>query len=58
MKSYAFLFWAYNVIWIGLAVYLFYLLARLRRIDRRLGSVESALGQAPNAGTDQESSNS
>jgi CcmD family protein len=56
MKSYAFLFWAYNVIWIALAAYVLYLLARLRRVDRRLGGVESALKQAP--GRAQESSRS
>ena len=58
MKSYAFLFWAYNVIWIGLAAYLFYLLARLRRVDRRLDNVERALEQASSAAADQESNTS
>ena len=36
MKSYSFLFWAYNVVWIGLAAYLFFLLQRMRRVDRRI----------------------
>ena len=43
MKSYAFLFWAYNVIWTGLAAYLLFLILRLRRVDRRLDSVEREL---------------
>ena len=43
MKSYAFLFWAYNVIWLVLAGYLLFLLRRLSRTDRRLESVEREL---------------
>ena len=45
MKSYAFLFWAYNVIWIGIAGYLMLLFLRLRRVDRRLDGVERELEQ-------------
>ena len=30
MKSYDFLFWAYNVIWLGLAGFLFYVLGDYR----------------------------
>jgi CcmD family protein len=40
VKSYAFLFWAYNVVWIGIAGYLLCLGFRLRRIDRRLDNLE------------------
>jgi CcmD family protein len=40
LKSYAFLFWAYNVVWIGIAGYLLCLGFRLRRIDRRLDNLE------------------
>lgn len=40
MKSYAFLFWAYNVIWAGLAAWLLLLILRLRRLERRLAAVE------------------
>jgi CcmD family protein len=40
VKSYAFLFWAYNVVWAGLAGYLLWLIVRLRRVDRRIAALE------------------
>lgn len=40
MKSYWFLFWAYNVVWLILAGYVLYLVLRLKRVDRRLDGVE------------------
>ncbi len=43
MKSYAFLFWAYTVIWIGLAAYIALLIARLRRAAARLERAEAEL---------------
>jgi len=43
LKSYAFLFWAYNVIWAGVAAYLLFLLLRLGRITRRLDTLESEI---------------
>ena len=43
MKSYAFLFWAYNVIWAGLALYLLMLGLKLERIGRRLDGLEQEL---------------
>lgn len=49
MKSYAFLFWAYNVVWAGLAAWVAWLLLRLGRIDRRLQSLERELGREPGA---------
>ncbi len=36
MKSFDFLFWAYNLIWLLLAGYLALLFTRLRRLERRL----------------------
>jgi len=45
VKSYAFLFWAYNVIWIGIAAYMLLLFLRIRRVDRRLESVERAIAE-------------
>ena len=57
MKSYAFLFWGYNVIWTILAGYLLYLLVRLGRVSRRLDGIERALESAERSG-DQESSGS
>jgi CcmD family protein len=40
LNSYVFLFWAYNVVWIGIAGYLLFLGSRLRRLDRRLQALE------------------
>jgi len=56
MKSYVFLFWAYNAIWLVLAGYLFFLLLRLRRVERSLDAVQRASGGA--AADDQLSSDS
>ena len=52
MKSYDFLFWAYNVIWAGIAGFLLFVLLRLRRTERRLDRVERELEResAPPAG--------
>ena len=36
MKSYSFLFWAYNVVWIGIAAYVAFLVLRLRGVADRL----------------------
>ena len=56
VKSYEFLFWAYNVIWLALAGYLLFVILRLGRVARRLDGVERALGvDRPD---DQESSSS
>jgi len=41
MKSYAFLFWGYLVVWVGLAAYFVVLMRRLSRIGRRLDALES-----------------
>ena len=46
MKSYSFLFWAYNVIWLGLAVYLWWMMSRLRQVGKRLEGIESRLSRA------------
>ncbi len=54
MKTYWFLFWAYNVIWAGLAVFCLLLILRLRRVSRRLDGVESEIAR----GRGQESSGS
>ena len=43
MKSYWFLFWAYNVVWAGLVVYLLFLGGRLTRALRRLDQLERRL---------------
>ena len=36
MKSYGFLFWAYAIVWIGIAGYGAYLGMRLRAVEKRL----------------------
>jgi len=56
LKSYAFLFWAYNVIWLALAGFTLLVMLRLGRVARRLDGVERALESA--GGADQESSGS
>jgi len=47
MKSYAFLFWGYNVVWIGIAVYVAILVWRVRRLDGRLDRLEQRLSREP-----------
>ena len=49
MKSYAFLFWAYNVVWAGLVAYLLFLAGRLRRAGRRLDQLERRLSREATA---------
>ncbi len=49
MKSYAFLFWAYNAIWLVLSGYLLFLLLRLNRLERSLDTVERALERSASA---------
>jgi len=48
VKSYAFLFWAYNVIWLVLAGYLLFLMLRLRRLDDRLARLEREIERGAN----------
>ena len=43
MKSYSFLFWAYNVIWLGIATYLLFVFLRVRHVDRRLENLSREL---------------
>jgi len=43
VKSYAFLFWAYNVIWLGIATYLLFVFLRVRHLDRRLENLTREL---------------
>jgi CcmD family protein len=42
MKNYGFLFWAYAVIWIGIAAYVAFLGVRLRKVADRLDRLEGA----------------
>jgi len=43
VKSYWFLFWAYNVIWLAISGFLLMAFLRVRRIDRRLDGIERQL---------------
>jgi CcmD family protein len=43
VKSYDFLFWAYNVIWLGIAGFLLFVLLRVRGAERRLDRLESEM---------------
>lgn len=43
MKSYPFLYWAYNVFWVGIAAYLAFLAVRLHRVRRQLEALERRL---------------
>ena len=45
MKSYAFLFWAYNVIWILLALYVAFVMARIGKVSKRIEAMERALSR-------------
>jgi CcmD family protein len=36
IREFRFIFWAYNLIWIGLAAYLVYLLVRMNRLTREV----------------------
>lgn len=45
MKSYSFLFWAYNVIWLCLAAWLLLVFLRVRSMDRRLDGLERSAGR-------------
>jgi len=50
MKNYAFLFWAYLVIWLGLAGFLLGTLVRMRRVDERLDRLEHELARSEREG--------
>jgi CcmD family protein len=50
VKSFAFLFWAYNVIWLVIAGYLLSMVIRMGRLDRRLDRVERELDRESAAG--------
>ena len=44
MKNFSFLFWAYNIIWAGLALFLVMTWRRLSRSERRLEQLERERG--------------
>jgi CcmD family protein len=50
VKSYWFLFWAYSVIWAGIAAYLLFVFLRVKRVDRRLDGLERELERRTSAG--------
>jgi CcmD family protein len=45
MKNFEFLFWAYNVIWAGIALFIVLLLLRLRRVNQRVERLERAVAE-------------
>jgi CcmD family protein len=51
MKSYAFLFWGYLVVWAGLTLYFITLLRKIADVARRLDALEGRAkrGGAPQA---------
>jgi CcmD family protein len=51
MKSYAFLFWGYLVVWIGLMIYFVVLGRRIASVAKRLDALEARTqrGDAPRA---------
>lgn len=50
MKSYDFLFWGYNTIWIGIAAYVAFMVVRLKRVGERLDRLEARLRDRPGPG--------
>lgn len=52
MKGYAFLFWAYTIVWLGIVGYLAFLGARLRNVGARIDRLERSL-EAPHDRRDQ-----
>ncbi len=42
MKNYAFLFWAYTIVWLGIAGYLVYMMRKLRDVGTRVARLERA----------------
>ncbi|MDX1389681.1 MAG: CcmD family protein [Acidobacteriota bacterium] len=43
MKNYEFLFWAYAVIWAGLAAFIGFAIYRLEKVGRRVERLERAV---------------
>lgn len=39
-SGYPFLYWAYNIIWIGIAAYVVFLVVRLARVRERIARLE------------------
>lgn len=46
-KSYDFLFWAYNVVWLAIVGYVVFIALRLRRVGLRLDRLERKLAGNP-----------
>jgi len=45
LKSYEFLFWAYNIIWAAIAGYILMTFLRVRRVESRLDGLERELSR-------------
>jgi CcmD family protein len=58
-KGYPFLYWAYNIIWIGIVAYVSYVLFRLSSLQKRLDRLERRIGGgSPQSPSSQKSSGS
>jgi CcmD family protein len=49
VRNYAYLFWGYTVVWLGIAAYLFSMFARLRRVGRRVEALEAEVRRLTDA---------
>ena len=45
MRSYDFLFWAYNIIWAAIAGYILMTFLRVRRVETRLDGLEREMAR-------------
>lgn len=45
MRSYDFLFWAYNIIWLAVAGYILMTFLRVRRVETRITALEREMNR-------------
>lgn len=45
MRSYDFLFWAYNIIWLAVAGYILMTFLRVRRVETRIDALEREMNR-------------
>lgn len=45
MKNFDFLFWAYNVIWAGIAGYMLFIFLRARKLEQKVAALEKEAGE-------------
>jgi CcmD family protein len=49
IREFRFIFWAYNLIWIGLAAYLAYILVRMNKLSREVRRLTEDRAAPPRA---------